>query len=95
VKGEAEYFSGDLTLGVVLRGFYYSGQTTPTDDELPSFGVGEALGYAEIADVVFFYQIKNLETRERPSPVLDIATGEYLPQPGAEVRMGLVWYLPG
>jgi hypothetical protein len=95
VKGERKYFSNDLTLGVVLRGFYYSSQETPTHDVLPSYGVGEALGYAEIADVVFFYQIRNLETRQRPSPVLDLSSGKYLPQPGAEVRMGLVWYLPG
>jgi hypothetical protein len=95
IKGERKYFSDDLTLGVILRGVYYSAQETPTSVKLPSYGVGEALGYAAISDVVFFYQIKNLESRERPSPVLDLVSGKYLLQPGAEVRMGLVWYLPG
>jgi hypothetical protein len=95
LKGERKYFSDDLTVGVVLRGRYYSARETPTREELPSYGVGEAMGYASISDMVFFYQIKNLETRERPSPILDRPTGDYLLQPGAEVRVGLVWYLPG
>jgi hypothetical protein len=95
VRGERPYFGGDMKLGVVLRGWVYSAQPTYLESELPSFGAADATGYLSISDVVFYYQIKNLETRPRPSPILDLESGRYLLQPGPEVRFGLVWYLPG
>jgi hypothetical protein len=95
VRGERVYFDGDMKVGVVLRGVLYSSQTTYIEADLPSYGTGDALGYLSISDVVFFYQIKNLETRPRPSAVLDLQSGSYLLQPGPEIRFGLVWYLPG
>ncbi len=95
IEGERRYFGGDMRVGIVLRGFFYSSQATDLDGEtLPSYGVGEGTGYVSISDVVFFYQLKNFETRVRPGPVLDLEAGEYLPLAGPEARFGLVWYLP-
>ncbi len=94
-RGERSYFGGDLKVGVVLRGFFYSPQATYLESELASFGAADATGYVSLSDMVFYYQIKNLETRPRPSAVLDLQSGRYLLQPGPEVRLGLVWYLPG
>lgn len=95
VWAEREYFRGDMKVGIVLRGAAYSSQETPLDFDLPSYGLADALGYVSLSDVVFFYQLKNLETTPRPSAVLDAAAGEYFLQPEPEVRLGLVWYLPG
>jgi hypothetical protein len=95
VRGERPYFGGDMKLGVVLRGCFYSAQPTYLESELPSFGAADATGYLSISDLVFYYQIKNLETRPRPSAILDLESGRYLLQPGPEVRFGLAWYLPG
>lgn len=94
VQGEVGFFENDMRLGVLLKGCFYSSQQTHLDFELPSYGVGEGMAYVAIADITFFYQLKNLETRARPSRILDAEAGEYLLQPGPEVRMGLVWYLP-
>jgi hypothetical protein len=95
VLGELGVFENDMRLGVLLKGYFYSSQETHLDFELPSYGVGEGMAYVAIADITFFYQLKNLETRARPSRILDVEAGEYFLQPGPEVRMGLVWYLPG
>lgn len=95
IWGERKYFGDDMRVGLLLRGLFHSTQATNQDTELPSYGLGEAMGYVTVSDVVFFYQLKNLETRPRPSMILDVTAGEYLLQPGPEVRFGLVWYLPG
>ena len=84
-----------MKVGIVLRGTIYSSQETLLDFDFPSYGLADALGYASISDIVFFYQLKNLETVSRPGPVLDVVTQEYFLQPEPEVRFGLVWYLPG
>jgi hypothetical protein len=94
-KAERSFFGGDMKVGLVVRGTLYSSQATLLDFEFPSYGVADALGYVTVSDVAFFYQLKNLETRSRPSPVLDAAAGEYFFMPEPEVRFGLVWYLPG
>ena len=95
IWGERSYFGDDMKVGIVLRGVLYSSQATLLDFEFPSYGLADALGYVTVSDIAFFYQLKNLETRSRPSAVLDVTAGEYFLQPEPEVRFGLVWYLPG